>query len=121
MGKQRSRERGTWHTSEAAEVLRALETDAESGLSDEEAARRLEERANRLEVILGHKPRVEMLAGNPAEVILEATRTAGPTLVAVGRRGLGSAGRMRLGSVSTKVVRAAPGSALVCCPHVERD
>jgi hypothetical protein len=28
---------------------------------------------------------------------------------------------MRLGSVSTKVVRAAPGSALVYCPHIERD
>ena len=81
----------------------------------------LAERANRLEGILGHKPRFEMLAGNPAEAILEATRVAGPTLVAVGSRGLGSVGRMRLGSVSTKVVRAAPGSALVCCPHVERD
>src|SRR5918997_1252724 len=44
MSKHRSGERGVWHTSGAAEVLRALETDAESGLSDEEAARRLEER-----------------------------------------------------------------------------
>jgi Ca2+-transporting ATPase len=50
MGKHRSRERGAWHTSEAAEVLRALGTDAESGLSDEEAASRLEERGtNELE------------------------------------------------------------------------
>src|ERR671912_765292 len=50
MGKLRSRERGAWHTSEAAEVLRALGTDAASGLSKEEAARRLEERgANELE------------------------------------------------------------------------
>jgi P-type Ca2+ transporter type 2C len=50
MGKPFSGERGAWHASEAAQVLRALGTDAESGLSNEEAARRLEERgANELE------------------------------------------------------------------------
>jgi nucleotide-binding universal stress UspA family protein len=81
----------------------------------------LEERANRLEGILGHKVRFDMVAGNPAEALLEATHAAGPTLVAVGSRGLGSVRRMRLGSVSAKVVRAAPGSALVCYPHIERD
>jgi P-type Ca2+ transporter type 2C len=50
MGKRRSGERGAWHTSEAAEVLRALGTDAASGLSNEEAAHRLEEKGpNELE------------------------------------------------------------------------
>ncbi len=50
MVKLRSGEGGAWHTSEAAEVLRALGTDAESGLSNEEAAHRLEERGtNELE------------------------------------------------------------------------
>jgi P-type Ca2+ transporter type 2C len=50
MGKHRSGERGAWHILEAAEVLRALGTDAASGLSNEEAARRLEERGtNELE------------------------------------------------------------------------
>jgi Ca2+-transporting ATPase len=50
MGKHFSGERGAWHASEAAQVLRALGTDAESGLSNEEAARRLEELgANELE------------------------------------------------------------------------
>jgi Ca2+-transporting ATPase len=50
MGKLRSGERGAWHTSEAAQVLRSLGTDAPSGLSNEEAARRLEERGtNELE------------------------------------------------------------------------
>ena len=44
MGKSSRGEGSAWHTSEAAEVLRALGTDAERGLSDEEAARRLEER-----------------------------------------------------------------------------
>jgi P-type Ca2+ transporter type 2C len=50
MGKHRSGERGAWHTSEAAEVLATLGTDAASGLSNEEATRRLEERGtNELE------------------------------------------------------------------------
>jgi Ca2+-transporting ATPase len=50
MGKLRSGELGAWHMSEVAEVLRALGTDAASGLSNEEAVRRLEERgANELE------------------------------------------------------------------------
>jgi P-type Ca2+ transporter type 2C len=50
MDKRRSGERGAWHMLEAAEVLRALGTDAASGLSNEEAARRLEERGtNELE------------------------------------------------------------------------
>ena len=121
----------------AASIARLFEADTLlvrvyphllEGSSDpevEESVRRsekeLEERASRLEGILGHKPRVEMAAGSPAEVILEATRAPGPTLVAVGSRGLGTVGRMRLGSVSTKVVRAAPGPALVSCPRIERD
>ena len=43
MGKLRRGEECAWHTAEAEEVLRALDTGAESGLSDEEAARRLDE------------------------------------------------------------------------------
>jgi nucleotide-binding universal stress UspA family protein len=35
-------------------------------------------------------------------------------LIAVGSRGLGLAKRLRLGSVSTKVLRAARGPVLVC-------
>src|SRR5215204_2301456 len=50
MDKRRSGELGAWHTSEAGEVLRALGTDAGSGLSNEEAVRRLGERGtNELE------------------------------------------------------------------------
>ncbi len=57
MGKSRRGEGGTWHTSEVAEVLRALDTDAESGLSNEEAARRLQERGpNELEDRGGRSP-----------------------------------------------------------------
>jgi len=95
-------------------------TDPEAEESVRRSEKALEERAGRLEGILGHKPRVKIAAGNPAEALLEATRVGDPTLVAVGSRGLGTVGRMRLGSVSTKVVRAAPGPALVCCPHIEQ-
>ncbi len=57
MGKLRSGERAAWHTSEAAEVLRALGTDVGLGLSNEEASRRLEERGpNELEDRGGRSP-----------------------------------------------------------------
>jgi Ca2+-transporting ATPase len=50
MSRHRSGEGGTWHISEATEVLRAVDSYAESGLSNEEAARRLQERGtNELE------------------------------------------------------------------------
>jgi Ca2+-transporting ATPase len=50
-------EAGAWQTSDTTEVVRALCTDAGSGLSDEEAARRLEERgANELEDKGGRSP-----------------------------------------------------------------
>ena len=57
MGKSRRDEGGTWHTLEVAEVLRALDTEPRSGLSSEEAARRLEERGpNELEDRGGRSP-----------------------------------------------------------------
>ncbi len=57
MRKVRRGEESVWHTSEAAEVLRALETDAESGLDDKEAARRLAEQgSNELEEKGGRGP-----------------------------------------------------------------
>jgi P-type Ca2+ transporter type 2C len=43
MDKRREVEGGAWHTSEVEEVMRVLGTQAASGLSDEEAARRLAE------------------------------------------------------------------------------
>src|SRR5918994_1157719 len=50
MNKDPHGEGWAWHTSEVAEVLQTLGTDAGSGLGDEEAARRLQERGpNELE------------------------------------------------------------------------
>src|SRR5215210_1552659 len=79
---------------------------------------RLESRAEELEEILGSRPEIRMSDGYPAAVILEAAQEeAKPPLVAVGSQGLAGSRRTRLGSVSTKVVTAAPGPVLVV-PHV---
>ena len=57
MGKSRRDEGGSWHTSVVAEVLRALDTELGSGLSSEEAARRLKKMApSELEDRGGRKP-----------------------------------------------------------------
>jgi nucleotide-binding universal stress UspA family protein len=90
-------------------------SDAEDAM--QQAEEKLEERANNLKDILGYEPRTTMTSGDATVTILEAAREGnGPTLVAVGSRGLGAVGRARLGSVSSKVVRAAPGATLVY-PH----
>ena len=51
--------------------------------------------------------------GEPADVILEATREINADLIIIGTRGLGAAKRLMLGSVSTKVVHDAPCDVLV--------
>ena len=82
-----------------------------------QAEEQLGQRANDLKGILGYEPRTVMTSDDAAVALLEAARGAeGPTLIAVGSRGLGAVSRVRLGSVSSKVVRAAPGAALIY-PH----
>ena len=79
----------------------------------------LEARADGLEGILGRRSQTEIRTaeGDPAVAILEAAQERDePTLIAVGSRGLGMIQRVRLGSVSTKIIRAAPGPVLVY-PH----
>jgi nucleotide-binding universal stress UspA family protein len=78
----------------------------------------LADRATRLEEYLGSKPEVRLSGGYPAKVLLEASQETQPSLVAVGSRGRAGVARTRLGSVSTKVVTAAPGPVLVY-PHVD--
>ena len=58
------------------------------------------------------------MVGEAAATLLEAAEEDSPerTLLAVGSRDLGAIGRMRLGSVSTKVVHAAKGPVLVHPP-----
>jgi nucleotide-binding universal stress UspA family protein len=82
---------------------------------------KLEDQAGELECLLSQRPKTRVVAGDPAEVLLEVAQEGeGPTLVAVGSRGLGPVGRLRLGSVSTRVIRAGPGAVLVYPPVGER-
>ena len=94
----------------------------EDGLRREE--RRLLARATELEAETGIHPSVRIAVGEAAEVILEAAGgegAAGNTLVVVGSRGLGAIGRMRMGSVSAKLLHAAEGLVLVCPPSQGED
>jgi len=79
------------------------------------AERALLGRSRELEGRLGLRPKTRLVVGEAAACLLEAAEEDTPerTLLAVGSRGLGAIGRMRLGSVSTKVVRAAKGPVLV--------
>jgi nucleotide-binding universal stress UspA family protein len=76
----------------------------------------LMQRARELEGNLGSHPKVRLVAGDAAACLLEAAGEDAPerTLLALGSRALGAVGRMRLGSVSTKVLRAPGGPVLVC-------
>jgi len=91
-----------------------------------EAEAELEARAEGLAPILGSAPEVRLVLDGAAEgadgvapTILEEA-AGGPSLISVGRRGLGAVQRARVGSVSTKVVRAAQGPVLVY-PHARAD
>jgi nucleotide-binding universal stress UspA family protein len=86
-----------------------------------EAEAELKSRAEELAPILGRNLDVKLVVDEAAEgvdgvalALLEEARGAGiPSLISVGSRGLGAIRRARMGSVSTKVVRAAEGPVLV--------
>jgi nucleotide-binding universal stress UspA family protein len=91
---------------------------AASELGDlrERKMKRMEGRADELEKVLGSRPETVVSDGYPATVILEATKGTPSPIIAVGSHGISGARRTRLGSVSAKIVTAAPGPVLVC-PH----
>jgi nucleotide-binding universal stress UspA family protein len=92
-----------------------------SQVSDEAVEGKLEARTGALKDILEEQPRTRVIAGDPPEVLIGAAQEGeGPTLVVVGSRGLGLVGRLRLGSVSTRVVRAGLEAVLVYPPVAER-
>jgi nucleotide-binding universal stress UspA family protein len=78
-------------------------------------------RAEELEKLLGSRPEVRLVVDEGAEgidgialtILDQAQKVGAPTLISVGSRGLGRIRRVRVGSVSTKVVRAADGPVLV--------
>jgi nucleotide-binding universal stress UspA family protein len=78
----------------------------------------LDKRADELQALVGLRPETRFVMRDAAVAILDAAGEDPATLVAVGSRGLGVVRRAMLGSVSTKVVRAASGSVLIC-PHRE--
>ena len=87
-----------------------------------EAESELRSRAEELAPLLGSVPEVKLVVDEAAEGVDGVAATLleeagdGPYLISVGSRGLGAVQRARVGSVSTKVVRAAEGPVLVH-PH----
>ncbi len=77
--------------------------------------RALEGRAAEIEEASGIRPRANIAVGDPAASLIEAAEEDTPerVLIAVGSRGLDAVQRLRLGSVSTKVLRASGGPVLV--------
>lgn len=74
----------------------------------------LEERAAEIREATGLHPGTEIVVGDAAAVLQEAAEAGEDhPLVAVGRRGLGVAGRLVLGSVSADVLRGVDGPVLV--------
>jgi nucleotide-binding universal stress UspA family protein len=99
--------------SEVSRVGRAPQLQAfeEALLRDEMDLKR---RASELESVLGSRPQTTIIEEDPVTAIVGvAERDDGSALVVVGSRGLGPIDRLRLGSVSTKVVRATAGPVLV--------
>jgi nucleotide-binding universal stress UspA family protein len=75
------------------------------------------ERTDQLRDELEYRPRSMVIGGVPASVLLEvAEGFTGSSLISVGRRGLGFLACLRLGGVSTKLLRAFTGPLLVSFP-----
>ena len=97
-----------------AEVALARVYPQARGTAPEEADASLDERAAELRGLLGRELPVERLVGDPAASILEmAERSGESVLISVGSRGGGVVDRLRLGSVSTRILRAAKGPVLI--------
>lgn len=96
---------------------RIRDVNAEAARGLDEARRHDEEgllrRAEELGELFGFRPKATLADGEPAAAILAAAGGE-ETLIAVGSRGSGGVRRAMLGSVSTKVLRAARGPVLVC-------
>ncbi|HEV1996894.1 MAG TPA: universal stress protein [Candidatus Dormibacteraeota bacterium] len=77
--------------------------------------------ADEVQHAYGFRHTTSVLIGDPAATLVaEARKSALPAMLAVGSRGRGAVRRLAMGSVSTNVLRAAPGSILVY-PHPRHD
>ncbi len=93
--------------------LRMIEEELKKDAQD------MEDRADDLESELGFRPEARVTAENPAVLIDKVAGENESALIAVGSRGLGAVKRMALGSISTKILRAARAPVLVY-PHSNR-
>ena len=85
-----------------------------------EGERFLEKRAAELESVLGMRPEIRVTSEDAAAILQEAAGEGPePTLVAVGRRGLGAVQHLALGSVSSGVLRAVSGPVLIVPPPIQ--
>jgi nucleotide-binding universal stress UspA family protein len=85
-----------------------------------EGRKSLEKRAAELESVVGIRPEIRVTSGDAAAIIQEAAEEGPePTLVAVGRRGLGAVQHLALGSVSSGVLRAVSGPVLIVPPPIQ--
>jgi nucleotide-binding universal stress UspA family protein len=83
----------------------------------EEGARKiLKEQVERIEQAGSRVAQAHLVMGREVDAILDLGEQIGAGLIVVGSRGLGMGERMLLGSVSSKVLRAASGPVLVCPP-----
>lgn len=82
----------------------------------EREAQALQQRAAELEAELGTRLESIVSSGNPAMILDKAAGEDGSAMLVTGSRGLGAVRRMALGSVSTKILRAAKGPVLIY-PH----
>ena len=86
------------------------------------AGEALEERAAELADGAGRRPKFLVVTGDAAQALLDTAKENGtPSLVVVGSRGLSPARRVLLGSISTKVLKAATVPVLVCPEPYERE
>ena len=87
--------------------LDGIRAEVEAGLG---------KRASSLAEAVGVRPEIRAADGDATLALLVAAEDGDGrrTMICVGSRGLGVVGRIRLGSVSTNVLRAAAGPILVC-------
>ena len=99
------------------------ERELDARMADDELRREenaLGERAAQIEEYLGSRPTIRLAVGDAAGELVEAAEEGDApeqVLLAVGSWGLNAIQRIRLGSVSTKVLHAAMGPVLIYQHH----
>jgi nucleotide-binding universal stress UspA family protein len=85
--------------------------------------RALDRRTKALEAIGESRLESRLIEADPtlALLLVAEEKEEEKTIIAVGSRGLGAAKRLMLGSVSTKVLRAARGPVLLCPPGNQKE